>query len=123
MKKYSQHDHGQDFGLLSLHYYFGMLCNEIGWHDLQIRQVSGNLQIVQCNMQIGRLADWTEHKYQNTGLRTNGYAYVRMCCTWVGVHVRACVRACVRVCVPMYFLKAPVLAVKFRISTTTPTLV
>ena len=46
---------------------FVMLYNEIGWHDLQIRQVSGNLQIVQCKLarlagwQIdlaGRLADW-----------------------------------------------------------------
>ena len=32
-----------------------MLCNEIGWHDLQIRQVSGNLQIVQCNLKIGQI--------------------------------------------------------------------
>ena len=39
-----------------------MLCNEIGRHDLQIRQVSGKLQIVQSNLQIGwpiyQLADW-----------------------------------------------------------------
>ena len=62
MKNIQRHDHGHDFGLLSLYYYFVLLCNEIGWHDLQIRQVSGNLQIVQCNLQIGwpiyQLADW-----------------------------------------------------------------
>ena len=34
---------------------FVMLCNETGWYDLQIRPVSGNLQIVQCNLQIGRI--------------------------------------------------------------------
>ena len=57
---------------------FVMLCNETGWHDLQIRQVSGNF--ADCavrfanwlaNLPIGRLAlpicelaklaDWTEH--------------------------------------------------------------
>ena len=39
-----------------------MFCNEIGWHNLQIRQVLENWQIVQCNLQIGwpiyQLADW-----------------------------------------------------------------
>ena len=57
---------------------FVMLCNEIGWHDLQIRQVSGKFAdcAVQfanwlANLPIGRLArpicelaklaDWTEH--------------------------------------------------------------
>ena len=50
---------------------FVMLCNETGWHDLQIRQVSGNFAdcAVQfanwlANLAIGRLAglaDWTEH--------------------------------------------------------------
>ena len=47
-----------------------MLCNEIGWHDLQIRQVSGKFTdcAVQfanwlANLPIGRLADWTEEIY------------------------------------------------------------
>ena len=48
---------------------FVMLCNEIGWHNLQIRQVSGNFadRAVQfanwlTNVPFGRLADWTEHE-------------------------------------------------------------
>ena len=45
---------------------FVMLCNEIGWHDLQIRQISGNFADWLANLPIGRLArlaDWTEHIY------------------------------------------------------------
>ena len=34
---------------------FIVLCNEVAWHDSQIRQVSGNLLIVQCNLQIGQI--------------------------------------------------------------------
>ena len=50
-----------------------MLCYETGWHDLQIRQDSGNFAdcTVQfanwlANLPIGRLArlvDWTEHEH------------------------------------------------------------
>ena len=65
MKNIHRHDHDQDLGLLSLHDYFVMLCNEIGWYDLQIRQVSGkfadcavqfaNWQIGPANLQIGQI--------------------------------------------------------------------
>ena len=58
-------DHGQDFGLLSLHYQFVMLHSEIGWHDLQIRQVSGNF--ADCAMKFANWPDWTEHIYLKYG--------------------------------------------------------
>ena len=50
-----------------------MLCDEIGWYDLHIRQVSG--KFADCaaqfanwlaNLPIGRLADWTEHIHFTT---------------------------------------------------------
>ena len=41
---------------------FVMLCNEVGWHDLQLDRFLENLQIVQCNLETGwpiyQLADW-----------------------------------------------------------------
>ena len=60
---------------------FVMLCNETGWHDLQIRQVSGKFAVCAmqfanwlANLAIGRLAwpicklaglaDWTEYIYR-----------------------------------------------------------
>ena len=58
MKNIHRHDHGQDFGLLSQRYLFVLFCNEIGWHDLHIRQVSGKLAdyaVQFANWQIGRL--------------------------------------------------------------------
>ena len=65
---------------------FVMLCNEIGWHNLQIRQASGKFAdcAVQfanwlANLLIGRLAwpicklarlaDWTEHIYSDVPSR------------------------------------------------------
>ena len=33
-----------------------MFCNEIGWHDLQIRQVSGKL--ADCAVQFANWPDW-----------------------------------------------------------------
>ena len=33
-----------------------MLCNETGWHDLQIRQVSGNF--ADCAVQFANWPDW-----------------------------------------------------------------
>ena len=40
---------------------------EIGWHDLQIRQVLGILQIVQCYLQIG----WPTYQLEDGGQFAN----------------------------------------------------
>ena len=70
MKNIHRHDHGLDFGLLSQRYLFVMICNETGWPDLQIRQVSGKLAdcaaqfanwLANLQNPVARLADWTEH--------------------------------------------------------------
>ena len=40
---------------------FVMICNEIGWHDLQLDRFLENLQIVQCNLQIGQpIGKWDD---------------------------------------------------------------
>ena len=42
---------------------FNFNRNEIGFMIRKLDRFLENLRIVQCNSQIGRLADWTEHEY------------------------------------------------------------
>ena len=69
-----------------------MFCNEIGWHDLQLRQVSSKLADYAAqfanwlaNLTIGRLAwpicklarlaDWTEHYHSYNVLKKDPAKY------------------------------------------------
>ena len=63
-----------------------MVCIEISWHDLQIRQVSGNFAdwTVQfanwlANLQIGRLADWMAYTHTLTAQMQRGAAKPGYC--------------------------------------------